>query len=113
MTVKTQSMLTLLETSTKPKNFYSWERTRVNIPQDTSFSRQEFTNDNIEVQSPFRYLKLFFDDEIISCNTENTNLQRTRCCLNKGSIKTCDDEIKNLLAILLRMRAVKMTQYRM
>ena len=69
--MKTKSMLTLLETKVpSQETLTSGKKTSKNIPQDTSVLRREFIANNIEIQSPFHYLKVIFDDEIINSGVQ-------------------------------------------
>ena len=96
-------MLTLLETKISQKSFNPEKKTRENVGQ-------KCTTDNIE--SPFYYFKLLFDDELMKCITVKTNLYSTQCYLNRGIAKTCDDGNEDFLAMFLIMCIIRMPQYR-
>lgn len=63
----------------------------------------------INVQTPVHYFLSFFSDDLITIIVENTNLYSTQ--VTGKSVNTTHNEIKDFLAILLRMGIVDMPAY--
>ena len=84
---------------------------KVLLKQRTLFLGENFHTGYTYIESPFHYLAKFFDKELVCSTSDNANLCSTQCTLDKGSIRTGENEIEQYSGILLRMCIVNMPQY--
>ena len=81
------------------------------LKQRTLFLGENFHTGYTYIELPFHYLAKFFDKEMVCSTPDNANLCSTQCNLDKGSIRTSENEIEQYSGILLRMCIVNMPQY--
>ena len=84
---------------------------KVLLKQRTLFLGENFHTGYTYIELPFHYLAKFFDKELVCLASDNANLGSTQCNLDKGSIRTSENEIEQYSGILLRMCIVNILQY--
>ncbi len=95
------------------ERIYRWRKGRPPVNKSQEFKGNEDLQGFGNLQSPIEFFRLFFDDDMIKCIADQTNLYSTQQNVNKGSIGTSPDEVENFLGILLRMCIVQMPRFRM
>lgn len=92
---------------------FMWKGTVSQGPVETEDTvlGENFHTGYTYIELPFHYLAKFFDKELVCSTSDNANLCSTQCTLDKGSIRTGENEIEQYSGILLRMCIVNMPQY--